>query len=38
MLQLNNGGRADQFIQWLQGSPSARQILRNSGLLSFYDK
>ena len=38
MLQLKTGGRGDQFIQWLQGSPSARQILKLSGMLSFYEK
>jgi molybdate transport system substrate-binding protein len=37
MLQLKTGGPADQFIQWLQGSPSARQALKLSGMLSFYE-
>jgi molybdate transport system substrate-binding protein len=37
MLQLKTGGPSDLFVQWLQGSPSARQILRLSGMLSFYE-
>jgi molybdate transport system substrate-binding protein len=37
MLQLRTGGRGDLFVQWLQGSPSARQVLRLSGMLSFYE-
>jgi molybdate transport system substrate-binding protein len=37
MLQLRTGGPGDQFTQWLQGSPSARQVLKLSGLLSFYE-
>jgi molybdate transport system substrate-binding protein len=36
-MQLKTGGPGDQFIQWLQGSPNARQILRLSGMLSFYE-
>lgn len=37
MLQLKTGGPGDQFVQWLQGSPSARQVLRSAGMLSYYD-
>ena len=37
MLQLRTGGPGEQFVLWLQGSPSARQILRNAGMLSYYD-
>jgi molybdate transport system substrate-binding protein len=37
MLQLRNGGPANQFIQWVQGSPNARHALRFAGMLSFYD-
>jgi molybdate transport system substrate-binding protein len=36
-LQLKTGDLGDQFVQWLQGSPSAREILRSAGMLSFYD-
>jgi molybdate transport system substrate-binding protein len=31
-------GPADQFIQWLQTAPTARQALRLAGMLSFYDQ
>ena len=37
MLQLRRSGPSDQFIQWVEGSPSARHALRFSGMLSFYD-
>jgi molybdate transport system substrate-binding protein len=36
MLPLRPGGPAEQFIVWLQGSPTARQALKFSGMLSFY--
>jgi len=35
--QFRKGGPSDQFIQWVQTSPSAREALRFSGMLSFYD-
>jgi molybdate transport system substrate-binding protein len=35
--QLQSGGATDQFLQWMQGSPSARQTLRLAGMLSFYE-
>jgi molybdate transport system substrate-binding protein len=38
MAQYRSGGPTDQFVQWLQGSPNARQILRLVGMLSFYDR
>jgi molybdate transport system substrate-binding protein len=38
MAQFRKGGPADQFVQWLQTAPSARQTLRISGMLSFYDQ
>jgi molybdate transport system substrate-binding protein len=37
ILQLRSGGLGEQFVLWLQGSPSARQILRNAGMLSYYE-
>ncbi len=37
MAQYRTGGSTDQFIQWLQGSPNARHVLRFAGMLSFYD-
>jgi molybdate transport system substrate-binding protein len=37
MAQFRSGGVSDQFSQWLQGSPSARNTLRGAGMLSFYD-
>jgi molybdate transport system substrate-binding protein len=37
MAQYKTGGPTDQFIQWLQGSPNARHVLRFAGMLSFYD-
>jgi molybdate transport system substrate-binding protein len=37
ILQLGTGGPGDQFVQWLQGSPSARQTLKFTGMLSFYE-
>jgi molybdate transport system substrate-binding protein len=37
MLKLKSGGPADEFFTWMQGSPSARQVLRLAGMLSFYD-
>jgi molybdate transport system substrate-binding protein len=37
MAKFRTGGRPDQFIQWLQGSPTARGALRGAGMLSFYD-
>jgi molybdate transport system substrate-binding protein len=38
MAQFQSGGRADQFVQWLQTAPTARQTLRSAGMLSFYDQ
>jgi molybdate transport system substrate-binding protein len=35
--QFRRGAATDQFSQWLQGSPTARQTLRLAGMLSFYD-
>jgi len=37
MLKFKTGGAAEEFLNWLQGSPSARQVLRLAGMLSFYD-
>jgi molybdate transport system substrate-binding protein len=37
MTKFRSGGPTDQFVTWLQGSPSARNALRFAGLLSFYD-
>jgi molybdate transport system substrate-binding protein len=37
MLKFKTGGPADDFVNWMQGSPSARQVLRLAGMLSFYD-
>jgi molybdate transport system substrate-binding protein len=31
------GGATDEFINWLQGSPTARGVLRTRGLLGFWD-
>ncbi len=36
MAQFRSGGITDQFVQWVQTAPSARQALRHTGLLSFY--
>jgi molybdate transport system substrate-binding protein len=38
MAQFQRGGPGDQFIQWLQTAPTARQTLRLAGMLSFYDQ
>jgi molybdate transport system substrate-binding protein len=37
MAQYRTGGPIDQFYQWLQGSPTARNALRFAGMLSFYE-
>jgi molybdate transport system substrate-binding protein len=37
MAQFQSGGPADQFVQWVQTAPTARQTLRSAGLLSYYD-
>jgi molybdate transport system substrate-binding protein len=37
MVQFNRSAKADPLILWTQGSPSARQALRTSGLLSYWD-
>jgi molybdate transport system substrate-binding protein len=37
MLKFKTGGPTDEFFNWMQGSPSARQVLRLAGMLSFYD-
>src|SRR5262249_17514524 len=38
MAEFRKSSQADQFVQWLQGSPSARQVMRLAGMLSFYDQ
>jgi len=38
MAQFQGGGPADQFVQWVQTAPTARQTLRFAGLLSYYDQ
>jgi molybdate transport system substrate-binding protein len=36
MAQFRSGGPGNDFITWLQGSPSARKALRDTGMLSYY--
>jgi molybdate transport system substrate-binding protein len=38
MAQLQSSSAADQFVQWVQTAPTARQTLRFAGLLSYYDQ
>jgi molybdate transport system substrate-binding protein len=35
--QFRRSGPSDQFNQWVQGSPTARDALRFAGMLSFYE-
>ena len=37
MVQYPSGGASAEFISWLQGSPSARKALRDTGMLSYYE-
>jgi molybdate transport system substrate-binding protein len=37
MAPFRTNGTTTQFITWLQGSPTARDVLRRAGMLSFYD-
>jgi hypothetical protein len=38
MAQFQSSAAADQFIQWVQTAPTARQSLRFAGMLSYYDQ
>jgi molybdate transport system substrate-binding protein len=38
MAQFRSSGQADEFVQWVQTAPTARQTLRSAGMLSYYDQ
>jgi molybdate transport system substrate-binding protein len=38
MAQFQSSGPAEQFIQWVQTAPTARQTLRFAGMLSYYEQ